>query len=71
MAGAAMLAVRSGAPFLPVSISPGGRKHLFSRVNIVIGKAYNLEIKKATPEQYREIADELMKRIYDLESKVC
>jgi 1-acyl-sn-glycerol-3-phosphate acyltransferase len=64
--GAAMLAVRTGAPLLPVAISPG-RKHLFSKVNIVIGPAYTLEDKKATPERYREIADELMKRIYQLD----
>ena len=64
--GAAMLAARSGAPFLPVSITPGGRKHLFSRIDIVIGQPYGLEDKKASPERYRAIADELMKRIYDL-----
>ena len=66
--GAVMLSLRSGAPFLPVWISPG-RKHLFSRVNVVIGETYRLEEKKASPERYREIADELMKRIYDLEKR--
>ena len=64
--GAAMLAVKTGVPLLPVSISPG-RKHLFSKVNIVIGEAYKLEVKKVTPERYREIADELMQRIYMLD----
>ena len=64
--GVAMLAVRTGAPLLPVAISPG-RKHLFSKVNIVIGQAYKLEDKKAAPERYQEIADELMRRIYQLD----
>ena len=64
--GAVMLAMRSGAPFLPVSISPG-HKHLFSKVNIIIGQAYTLEGGKASPERYHEIADDLMRRIYNLE----
>lgn len=67
--GAAMLSIRSGAPFLPVSISRG-RKHLFARVNIVIGKAYQAEVpggRKATPECYQVVAEELMQRIYKLE----
>lgn len=62
--GAAMLAIRTGAPFLPVSISPGPR-HLFSRVNIVIGQAYRVDpsVKKVSPEYYREVAEELMRKI--------
>ncbi|MCL2748234.1 MAG: 1-acyl-sn-glycerol-3-phosphate acyltransferase [Oscillospiraceae bacterium] len=63
--GAVMLSTRSGAPFLPVWISPG-RKHLFSRIDIVIGSPYRWGEKRVSPDIYHKIADELMKRVYNL-----
>lgn len=67
--GAVMLAVRSGAPFLPISVTPG-RKRLFSRVNVVVGEPYRADPggKRVAPERYQEIADELMKRIYAMDA---
>ncbi|MDR0381632.1 MAG: 1-acyl-sn-glycerol-3-phosphate acyltransferase [Oscillospiraceae bacterium] len=68
--GAAMLAVRSNVPLLPVSVTPSGHKRLFSRVNIVIGEPYraSVEGRRASPECYHKIMDELMRRIYALDT---
>ncbi|MEG0596485.1 MAG: lysophospholipid acyltransferase family protein [Oscillospiraceae bacterium] len=66
--GAAMLAVRTGVPIVPVWMP--AKKRWFSRTPVVIGEAYYPQTaeKKATPEEYREIADDLMARIFALEA---
>ncbi len=61
--GAVMLALRTGASILPVYI-PRKRKW-FVPTPVIIGEPYVPEIagKKATPEEYQKIADDLMQRI--------
>ena len=65
-AGAAMLAVRTGVDIVPVYIP--AKKKWFRFTTIVIGEPYRptVESKKGTAEEYKAIADELMKRIYAL-----
>lgn len=69
--GAAMLAVRAGVPVLPVYVPE--KKGFLRHVKVVIGEPYKMETqgKKATPEDYRVLSDELMEKIYALgETKV-
>ena len=59
--GAAMLAVKTKAPIVPVYIPPN--KKFRSRPTIVIGKPY-------LPEQtrdYEKVSQDLMQRVYELE----
>lgn len=65
-AGAAMLAVRTGVPIVPVYIP--AKKRWFRFTPVVFGEAYvpQVETKKGTAEEYRAIAEDLMKRIYAL-----
>lgn len=64
--GAAMLATRTGVPILPVYITPD--KKAVKKVKVVFGQPYRPEFegRKATPEDYRRISDELMARIHAL-----
>lgn len=64
--GAAMLAVRTGVPLVPVYIP--AEKKWFGRTTVVIGEPYYPQVagRKGTPEEYRAIADDLMSRIQDL-----
>lgn len=68
-AGAAMLAVRTGVPLIPVYIPP--KKKWFRFTDIVIGEAYypQVEGRKGSAEEYQMIADELLVRIYRLEDQ--
>ena len=68
-AGAAMLAVRTGVPLVPVYIPP--KKRWFRFTNIVIGEPYypRVEGRKGTSEEYQAIADDLLERIYSLEDQ--
>lgn len=68
-AGAAMLAVRTGVPLIPVYIPP--KKRWFGFTNIVIGEPYypQVESKKGSAEEYQAIAADLMERIYALEGQ--
>ncbi len=61
--GAAMLAIRSGVPLIPVYIPL--QKRLFRVNTIVIGEAYLpfTEERRANNEDYRVATDELMRRI--------
>lgn len=63
--GAAMFALRTGTPLLPVYISP--KRRMFRRTLVVIGEAYMPTTpdggKKASAEEYSAISDDLMKRI--------
>lgn len=64
--GAAMFATRTGAPLLPVYISP--KKRIFRKTTVIFGQPYNpaYEGRKATPEDYQRIADDLLVRIRSL-----
>lgn len=61
--GAAMFAVRTGAPIVPVYIP--ARKRWFRPTTVVIGEAFYPQVagRKGTSEEYHAIAEELMARI--------
>lgn len=61
--GAAMFATRTNSPILPIYIQP--QKRLFRKTAVIFGRPYYpaYEGRKATPEDYQRIADELMERI--------
>lgn len=67
--GAAMLAVRTGAPIIPVYIPP--KKRWFRFTTVVVGEPYypEVESQKGSPEEYRVIADDMMERIHALEAQ--
>ena len=64
--GAAMLATRTGVPILPVYITPNKKK--VKKVKVIFGEPYlpQFEGRKATPEEYHRISEDLMKRIRSL-----
>ena len=61
--GAAMLAVRTGVPIIPVYLPP--EKKWFRRTPVVFGEPYCPKVagRKGTADEYRAIADDLMERI--------
>lgn len=61
--GAAMFAVRTGSPIIPVYIP--AKKRWFRPTTVVIGQPYYPQVagRKGTSEEYRAISDELMERI--------
>lgn len=65
--GAAMLAVRTGAPLVPVFVPE--KKRWFRFTTVVIGQPYCPQVssKKGSAEEYKAIADDLMERIRSLE----
>lgn len=68
-AGAAMLAVRTGAPLVPVYIPE--KKRWFRVTKVVIGEPYlpQVESRKGSAEEYQTIAEDLMNRIRALEDQ--
>lgn len=64
--GAAMFSTRTDTMLLPIYISP--EKKLFRKTRVVYGKPYKptYEGRKAGPEDYQRIADDLMARIRQL-----
>ena len=68
-AGAAMLAVRTGAWLIPVFIPE--KKRWFRVTKIVIGEPYKpqTESRKGSVEEYQQIAEDLMVRIQALEEQ--
>ena len=68
--GAAMLAVRTGSPILPIYIP--AEKKWFGRTPVVFGEAYipKTENGKGSAEEYKAIARDLMDRIAALEARV-
>lgn len=64
--GAAMLATRLNVPIIPVYIP--AEKKWFRPTTVVIGEPYHPQIagKRATPEEYHAIAEDLMERIRQL-----
>lgn len=67
--GAAMIAIRSGAPIVPIYLP--AKKHWFRRTPIVIGEAYLpfTEERKPSLEDYRIATEDLMARIAKLEEQ--
>ena len=64
--GAAMIALRTGAPLLPVYT---GKRHKFlRRTHVIFGEPYEpkTESRHGTAEEYQAFADELMRRAYAL-----
>lgn len=68
-AGAAMLAVRTGAALIPVYIPP--KKRWFRVTHIMVGAPYHpqVESRKGSSEEYQAIAADLMERIYGMEEQ--
>lgn len=67
-AGVGMIALRSGAPVLPVYISTG--KKLFHRIQVKIGPAYYpTPGDRKDPQLYERAAREIMDHIYALKER--
>ena len=68
--GAAMLALRTGVPIVPVYIP--GKKNWFRPTTVVFGEPFYPKTaeRRATPEEYKAINEELMRRILALAEKV-
>lgn len=68
--GAIMFALKAGVPIVPVYLTRAKRFH---RMTMVFGKPYYPQIagKRATPQEYRQLADELLDKIYELEREVA
>lgn len=64
--GVAMIAMRTGAPLLPVYV--GKPNKLFHMTHIVFGETYEpkCETRHGTPEEYQAYADEIVRRAYEL-----
>lgn len=64
--GIAMIGIRTGAVMVPVYISPD--KRLFHKVRVVFGAPYAPAFtgRHGTAEEMQEIADGLMKQVYNL-----
>lgn len=67
--GVAMLATKTGASILPVYIPR--KKKWFRKTTIVFGEPYQpqFEGRRATPEDYKRISNDLMERIFTLEEQ--
>ena len=67
--GAAMIAIRSGVPIVPVFVP--AKKRWFARTPVVIGEPYLPfhEDRKPTIEDYRKATEELMGKIAALEEQ--
>lgn len=61
--GAAMFAARTGAPLVPVYISP--KKRRFRKTVVVFGRPYypEFEGRKPSADDYQRIADDLLERV--------
>ena len=64
--GVAMIALRTGAPMIPVYV--GGRHKFLRRTHVIFGEPYEpqTETRHGTAEEYQAFADELMRRAYAL-----
>ncbi len=65
--GAALLAVKSQAPILPVALE--GNYKIFSRVKVTFGEPFKLDAdpeKKYTSAELSEMSKEIMKKVYAL-----
>ena len=68
--GVSMLAVRTGAPIVPIYLE--SQMKLFHKTNIVFGEPYLPKVagRKGTAEEYQNIADEALRRIYQLKEEL-
>lgn len=68
-AGAGMLALRSDCDVVPVYVSPGRKP--FHRVRVVVGEPFRPQKPEGKPgsDDYQNAADEILRRVYALESK--
>lgn len=68
--GVIMLAMKTGAPLLPVYMDHD--KKVFHKTNVVIGEPYTVHPagKRPTQEEMTVAADELLRRIYALEDEL-
>lgn len=64
--GISMMATRTGVPIVPIYC--GGKKKLFHRYTVVFGEPYMpvIEGRRPTQEENRQIAEEVLRRIYDM-----
>jgi 1-acyl-sn-glycerol-3-phosphate acyltransferase len=65
--GAAMIAVNTGAPLVPVAVD--GSYKIFSRIRVIIGKPFYLnsdENIKNSKEQLNDMSMSIMKKVYML-----
>ncbi len=65
--GAAMFAVKTGVPVIPVAIE--GNYKLFSKIRVVFGNPFYLDADKDikyTNEDFKKMSEEIMKKIYAL-----
>lgn len=65
--GAALLAIRSQAPILPVALE--GNYRIFSKVRVTFGEPFKLDAdpdKKYTSAELSEMSKEIMKKVYAL-----
>ena len=68
--GAVRLAAKTGAPIIPIYISP--RTHLFSPVRVVFGDPIFVEPDDGrTQEEYHRLSDGLLRTIYQLGGIRC
>ena len=67
--GAILFASRSNAPLVPMYIPR--KKHWFRFTKVIIGKPYYADVpeKRASQEQLQHAADELLDKIYSLETQ--
>ena len=67
--GAVMMALRTGAPIVPVYC--GGKRKLFCRSRVVFGAPYHPRCagRRPTAEENRRLAQELLDRIYALKDE--
>ena len=64
--GAVMVAQKTGAPVVPVYITPG-HKRPFTKVVVRFGEPYHIALEgRPTSEDYERCADELMEKIFAL-----
>lgn len=64
--GVAMIALRTGAPMLPVYV--GGRHKFLRRTHVIFGEPYEPKTatRHGTAEEYQAFADEILRRAYAL-----
>lgn len=69
--GAALLALKSGAPIIPAAIT--GKSTLFSRINLTIGKPYRFDTTnndKASIAELQKISEIIMQKIKQLSDNI-
>jgi 1-acyl-sn-glycerol-3-phosphate acyltransferase len=64
--GVVMIALRTGAPLVPVYV--GGKDKLFHMTHVVFGEPYEpkTQTRHGTSEEYQLYADEILRRAYEL-----